>query len=485
MTVPKGKVAELRPIKGYVPPHDMDAEAAVLSACLLDNHALDLCVGLMLSPEHFYSHANRVIYETMIELRSDGTPCDVVTLASKLRGERLSQIGGSPYLAQIIDSVPSVSNVETYAIIVRDKWRQRQAIAVMRAHAAEAYGNLDSVQEWIDAVEADIAELARHFDTSRGMRTIGRSAASALERITLAQKEGEGAMVGVPFGYARVDDRTKGMMGGELYVIAARPGMGKTSFALGVAMNIASPGVDRFGERVSPTGSVGFFSLEMSDEALALRAIAVEKRMDAQRLRSYEIASNEWQPFTDGVAWAQHVAIHVDPTPGLSVADMRSRARRLAADLERSSAPPLRLIVVDYLQIMGTQRNNQSREELVAESARGLKALAKELNVPVMALAQLNRDVERRSGKDKRPQLSDLRESGAIEQEADLVAFLYRDEYYFEDTQDKGVAEFIVRKQRSGPTGTVRLSFTAAHTRFDNLADDYDFDGLVDYEDGL
>ena len=485
----KQEIPELRPVKGIAPPHDLDAEASVLSACVLDNHAIDLCTGLKLVPEMFYSHANRLIFETILELREGTMPCDIVTIASRLRDTaRFQKIGGSPYLSQIVDAVPSIQNVESYAMIVRDKWRVRQTIAVMKVHAAEGYGQLDDVQAWIDTVEADVADMARHFDSTRGMRSIGEAGASAMQRIVDAQNDGKDGMVGVPFGYERIDRRTRGMMGSDLIIVAARPGMGKTSFAMGVAINVAKPVMDRETDRWEwGDGSVGFFSLEMDEEQLALRGIAVQQKLQAQQLRAFEVAKKDWPVFIDGVAWEQRASIHIDPTPRLSVADVRSRSRRLAADLERKGLPPLKLIIVDYLQIMGTQRYNQSREELVGDGARGLKALAKELKVPVMALAQLNRAVETRTSKDKRPQLSDLRESGTIEQEADLVAFLYRDEYYFPDSADKGIAEFIIGKQRSGPTGTVKLRFTPEYTRFDNLADEYEFDeydDLVDAEEG-
>jgi replicative DNA helicase len=482
----RNNVEELRPIRNLVPPHDLDAEAAVISACMLDEGAYDACAGMGLTPETFYSAANRAIYDAVVYLKETSEACDVVMVANRLRDtEKLNMVGGTPYLVQMTDAVPAVTNIASYARVVRDKWRLRHVIATMRAHAAAGYAELESgVQEYLDNVEHDVAEIARAFDASRGMRTIGAAGAAAMDRIVDARADGDTqVLAGVPFGYERVDNLTKGMMGSDLIIVAARPGMGKTAFALGVALNNAAPEPHHpDDDDAPPRMSVAFFSLEMADEQLALRGIAHNQRLNAQRLRAFEVAGKEWQQFVDGVAWEQKVAIHIDDTPRLSHADIRSRARRLAAELERSGKPRLGLIIVDYLQIMGgVQRYNQNREELVADNARGLKALAKELDVPVMALAQLNRGVENRSAKDKRPMLSDLRESGAIEQEADLVAFLYRDEYYFPDTPDAGVAEFIVAKQRSGPTRTTKLRFTPEYTRFDNLADyDDDFEDVAD-----
>lgn len=476
-------IQELRPAKGLIPPHDLDAEGSVLSACVLDEHALDLCLGLGITPEMFYSRANRNIFAAIIGLRQDNLPVDVTLVAARLRDQgRLQEIGGSPYLAQIVDATPAAGNVESHALLIRDKWRLRMAIATMRARATEAYGDVESVQVFLDGLEADLAEIGRSYDARKGLSLIGHAARLALERIVTANEEGRKAMVGVPFGYERIDALTKGMMAGDLIVIAGRPGMGKTSFALGVAIHVSGE-PERESEHEQLTSAV--FSLEMTEEQLALRAIAIKQKLYAQRLRAYEIAKQEWPIFIDGVAWTQKLSLWVDDTPQLTVADIRSRARRLKAECEREGRPRLGLIVVDYLQIMAGRPGEDHREQIVAESARGLKALGKELGCPVLALAQLNRAVETRSTKDKRPQLSDLRESGAIEQEADLVAFLYRDEYYNPESPDKGLAEFIVGKQRSGPTRMVRLKFTPEYTRFDNLADEtYEFDEFDGYEDG-
>jgi replicative DNA helicase len=480
------RVEELRPIRNLVPPHDMDAEAAVISACMLDEAAYDACAGMGIAPHTFYSVANRTIYEAILHLKESAEAVDVVMVANRLRDtDKLQVIGGTSYLAQMTDAVPAVANIESYARVVRDKWRVRHVIATMRAHAAGGYGELESVQEYLDGIEHDVAEIARAFDASRGMRSIGAAGAAAMDRIVEAKADGDTkVLAGVPFGYERIDNLTKGMMGGDLIIVAARPGMGKTAFALGVALNNAAPPDYANQPELEPDTSVAFFSLEMTDEQLALRGIAHEQRLNAQRLRAFEVAGKEWQQFVDGVAWEQKVAVHIDDTPRLSHADIRSRARRLAGELDRSGKPRLGLVIVDYLQIMGgVQRYNQNREELVADNARGLKALAKELGVPVIALAQLNRGVENRSAKDKRPMLSDLRESGAIEQEADLVAFLYRDDYYFKDSPDAGTAEFIVAKQRSGPTRTARVKYTPEYTRFDNLAEFDDYDDLNPADD--
>jgi replicative DNA helicase len=299
----------------------------------------------------------------------------------------------------------------------------------------------------------------------------------------------------VPTGFDRLDKKCAGLHKGDLYIVAGRPGMGKTSFVLNLAVNVAAPRRVKTGDANDPLGSgeveqpgwgVGFFSLEMPREQLASRLLAVEARVDVSRIRSGSIKHEDWNKLTDAAAKVGRLPIWLDDTPALGLLDLRAKIRRLKAEITRKigdgpEAQDLGLIVIDYLQLMSGRKGAASREQEISELSRGLKQLAKEMSVPVMALSQLNRSVETRTTKDKRPQLSDLRESGAIEQDADTIIFIYRDEYYFQESPDRGVAEIIIAKQRNGPTGTVKVRFTPEFTRFDNLAEDYEFDEFDEF----
>lgn len=495
MTFPRRdrqELPELRPSAGRVPPHDLDAEAAVLSACLLSTDAFDQ-VHDALQPGHFYSDANRKIFEAVTELQTSGRPVDVVSVATWLRDrERLQQVGGTPYLAQLTDATPAVAHVEAHARTVREKWRVRQLIATCQKFAAEGYGDCGDVQEFIDKAEQAVFDIAR-VPESTAVRPVREAIHGAFDILVAASKRGEG-ITGIPTGFDRLDRKCAGLHKGDLYIVAGRPGMGKTSFVLNIAVNVASP------RRVSTAGTlgadeerpgwgVGFFSLEMPREQLASRLLSVEARVDVSRIRSGSIRHEDWNKLTDAAARVGRLPIWLDDTPALGLLDLRAKIRRLKAELGRPSgdrpdAQELGLVVVDYLQLMQGRRDAASREQEISELSRGLKQLAKEMQVPVIALSQLNRSVETRTTKDKRPQLSDLRESGAIEQDADTILFIYRDEYYFPESPDRGVAEIIISKQRNGPTGTVKVRFSPEFTRFDNLAtEDYEFDEYDDFEE--
>lgn len=493
MTFPRRdrqELPELRPSAGRVPPHDLDAEAAVLSACLLSTEAFDQ-VHDLLQPGHFYSDANRRVFEAVIELQTSGRPVDVVSVATWLRDrERLQQVGGTPYLAQLTDATPAVAHVEAHARTVREKWRVRQLIATCQKFAAEGYGDCGDVQAFIDQAEQAVFDIAR-VPESTAVRPVREAIHGAFDLLVAASKRGEG-ITGIPTGFDRLDRKCAGLHKGDLYIVAGRPGMGKTSFVLNIAVNVASP------RRVSTAGTlgadeerpgwgVGFFSLEMPREQLASRLLSVEARVDVSRIRSGSIRHEDWNKLTDAAARVGRLPIWLDDTPALGLLDLRAKIRRLKAELGRSSgdrpdAQELGLVVVDYLQLMQGRRDAASREQEISELSRGLKQLAKEMQVPVIALSQLNRSVETRTTKDKRPQLSDLRESGAIEQDADTILFIYRDEYYFPESPDRGIAEIIISKQRNGPTGTVKVRFSPEFTRFDNLAtEDYEFDEYDDF----
>jgi replicative DNA helicase len=480
--------SELRPVAGRMPPSDLDAEAAVLSAVMLSGEAFDV-VQELLSPEHFYSEANRRVFEAVQELTAASRPVDVVSVAGWLRDRgRLDQIGGSPYLAQLVDATPAVAHVEEHARAIREKWRLRSLIATCQRFAAEGYGDCGDVQSFVDSAEQSIFELARAPESSSVVTV--RDAVHAAFRILSEARQRGGGITGFETGFAELDKRTSGLHKGDLYIVAGRPGMGKTSFVLNLAVNVAAPRRvaspdDPYGRTVEvPGAGVAFFSLEMPREQLAARMLASEARVDMASIRSGQVHAEDWNKLTEAAARIGRLPMWLDDTPAISIMDLRAKIRRLQAELKKSAQGPkeLGLVAIDYLQLMSGRKGVSSREQEISEISRGLKQLAKEMSVPVMALSQLNRSVETRTTKDKRPQLSDLRESGAIEQDADAIMFIYRDEYYFADSPDKGIAEVIVAKQRNGPTGTCKVKFTQQYTRFDNLAhDEYDFDQLDDF----
>jgi replicative DNA helicase len=470
-------------IAGRVPPHDLDAEAAVLSAILLSREALDRVLEV-LKPEHFYSDANGRIYEAMTQLAISGTPIDIVSVASYLRDrERLQQIGGPTYLAQLADATPAVAHVGAHAQVVYEKWRLRALIATCQRVAAEGYGDVGDPQSFIDGAEQAVYELARTAQKTTA-QPINHVLRAAFQQITAAAERGD-RITGISTGYERIDAMTSGLHPGELIIVAARPGMGKTSFVMNIAANVAAPrtvvipGPNEHGsgiERQEPGFGVIVFSLEMPREQLAVRMVCSEGRVDVGKVRQGHLQPDDWRKLTDAASWLSTVPIWLDDTPAISLLEVRAKVRRIQAEYDREATPTsaerkVGLVIIDYLQLMKGRDGVQSREQEISEISRGLKQLSKELSVPVIALSQLNRSVETRTTKDKRPQLSDLRESGAIEQDADMIMFIYRDEYYNPETTDaKGIAEIIIAKQRNGPTGKVKTRFTASCTRFDNLA---------------
>ncbi|MCK6593124.1 MAG: replicative DNA helicase [Polyangiaceae bacterium] len=470
-------------VAGRVPPHDLDAEAAVLSAIMLSRDALDRVLEI-LKPDHFYSEANGRIYMAAQELASQGTPIDITTVASWLRDrEWLAQIGGPSYLAQIADATPAVGHVAAHANVVYEKWRVRQLIATCQRVAAEGYGDIGPTQDFIDGAEQAIYELARTAQTNSA-QPLSQVLKAAFEQITAAAERGD-RITGISTGYEKLDAKTAGLHDGDLTIVAARPGMGKTSFVLNLGVNVASPrsvaqpgpGESGHGiERYEPGFGVCVFSLEMPREQLATRMVCSEGRVDLGKLRQGFLQPDDWRRLTEAASYLSSLPIWIDDTPALGILELRAKVRRIQAEYNRpatATSPERRvgLVVVDYLQLMKGRDGVNSREQEISEISRGMKQLAKELRVPVIALSQLNRAVETRTTKDKRPQLSDLRESGAIEQDADTIVFIYRDEYYNpETTNAKGIAELIIAKQRNGPTGKVLVRFAASCTRFDNLA---------------
>lgn len=476
---------------GRVPPNDLDAEAAVLSSILLDPGAFD-AVQELLRPEHFYADANRRIFEAVLELSSAGRPVDVVSVAGFLRDRnRLEQIGGTPYLAQLADATPAVAHVGAHALVVREKWRLRQLIAICQRFAAEGYAVPPDVQKFIDQAEQAIFDIARTAEGS-SVEIVRDAVVRAFKILEEAERRG-GGVTGTPTGFTRLDRQCSGMHAGDLFIVAGRPGMGKTSFVLNIALNVATSRVmpssseDYFQAPTEEAGhGVLFCSLEMPKEQLAARLLASEARVDMSNIRSGSMSREDWSKLTEAASRLARLPLWLDDAPALTLLDLRAKIRRLQAEIKRGDgvggSRSLGLVVIDYLQLMQGRRDAGSREQEISELSRGLKQLAKEMRVPVMALSQLNRAVETRTSKDKRPQLSDLRESGAIEQDADTILFIYRDEYYYKDSEQKGVAEIIVAKQRNGPTGSVLTRFTSAYTRFDNLeAEELGIDQFDDF----
>jgi len=481
-------------IAGRVPPHDLDTEAAVLSAILLDRDALDRVLEF-LKPEQFYSEANGRIFEAAQELSIASIPVDVVSVAAWLRDRgRLAQIGGPSYLAQLTDATPAVAHVAFHARIIREKWRLRQLIATCQRVSAEGYGDVGVVQEFIDSAEQSIYDIARTPESSSA-QPLAVVLRAAFEQINAAAERGD-RITGISTGFERLDGKTAGLHDGDLTIVAARPGMGKTSFVLNLGVNVASPRTitaaapneDGYGaERHEPGFGVCVFSLEMPREQLATRLVCAEGRVDVGKLRQGFLQADDWRRLTEAASFLSGLPMWIDDTPAISILELRAKVRRIQAEYNRPAKdgnPERRvgLVVIDYLQLMKGRDGVASREQEISEISRGLKQLAKELRVPVIALSQLNRSVETRTTKDKRPQLSDLRESGAIEQDADTIIFIYRDEYYnAETTNQKGIAELIVAKQRNGPTGKVLVRFASSYTRFDNLAPG-DYPDMVDDE---
>ncbi len=472
------KVVEPLIVDGRVPPHDLDAEAAVLSAVMLDTSALDKILEF-LKPEHFYSEAHRRIFEAAIELRSVGQPVDVVQIGTWLKNrERIAQIGGMSYLTELLNSAPAVANVAAYGRTIHEKWRVRQLIATCQRVAATGYLDYGEAQQYIDGAEQSVYEIARTPESSSVEKLLDVMKKS-FKALTEAMQRGD-RITGTPSGFERYDRVTAGLHPGDLSIVAARPGMGKTSFVLNVATNVASPRgrEDEKGRHDEPGVGVAVFSLEMPREQIANRMLCSEARVDVGKLRQGHLSPQDWSKLTQAASYLGSLPIWIDDTPSLSILELRAKVRRLQAEFDRPDPQGARsnkrvgLVIVDYLQLMKGRDGAQSREQEISEISRGLKGLAKELHLPVIALSQLNRAVETRSEKSKRPQLSDLRESGAIEQDADNIVFIYRDEYYNrEATTEPNIAELIVAKQRNGPTGTVKVRFDHAYTRFDNLAE--------------
>ncbi len=436
-----------------VPPQNLEAEQSVLGGILLDNLALNTVLEL-LETSDFYSEAHRKIFSSIIELSNRNEPCDLITLSNILKDQkRIEQVGGTAYLASLVDNVPSAVNIAYYAKIIKEKSILRRLIGTATEILNKSYDAGMDIDSVLDEAEHAIFEISENKirPSFYPIRDIIKDSFKTIERL-YAKKE---LVTGVATGFDKIDDITSGLQRSDLIIIAGRPSMGKTAFALNIAQYAAL-------EMGVP---VAIFSLEMAKEQLATRMLAAEARVDSQRLRKGFLGETDWPKLTTAAGRLSEAPIYIDDTPAITAIEMKAKSRRLKAE------NGLGLIILDYLQLMrGSSSYRDSREQEISEISRSLKALAKELSVPVIALSQLNRKVEDRTS--RRPQMADLRESGAIEQDADLIAFIYRDEVYnrSDDNPEKGIAEIIIGKQRNGPTGMVKLAFQEKYTRFENLA---------------
>lgn len=437
-----------------IPPQNLEAEESILSAILIDNNAL-LEVIDVLTPDDFYKSAHQKIFSAITELFTKNEPVDLVTLSNILKEQgRLEEIGGATYLARIVDSVPLAVNAQHYARIVHDKACLRRLIEKSNEITKRCFEDRGDVDDVIDFAESSIFAISEN-KIKPAFYPIGKIIESNID--TLEELQGNKALVtGVPTGFNLIDNKTAGLQKSDLIILAARPSMGKTALALNIARNAA----------IDANVPVAVFSLEMSKEHLTMRMLCAESNVDSSRLRGGFIGREDWENLTNAASILSEAPIYIDDSPDISAMEIRAKARRLKMDKD------IGLIIIDYLQLMKTRSSAERRDLEISDISRSLKILAKEINIPVLALSQLNRKVEDRA--DKRPQLADLRESGALEQDADVVAFIYRDEEYNkeENNPNKGKAEIIVAKQRNGPTGTVSLAFLKAYTRFDNLAPD-------------
>jgi replicative DNA helicase len=439
-----------------LPPFSIEAEQAVLGGLMLDNNAWDK-VADVINEEDFYRRDHRLIFRAIATLANEGQPCDAVTLSEWLESQNeLDNAGGLSYLGSLANSTPSAANIKAYAEIVRERSVMRQLISVANEISNSAYqpeGRTSA--ELLEEAEQRVFEIADKGARGRtgyiGIKHLLTRAVDTIDKLFQL----DSPITGVPTGFSDFDEQTAGLQKSDLVIVAGRPSMGKTTFAMNIVENAA----------IKHKLSVAVFSMEMPGEQLAMRMMSSLGHIDQHKIRTGKLGDEDWPRLTSAVGILSEAPIYIDDTPAMTPGELRARARRISRE------HGLDLIVIDYLQLMqmpSASRENRATE--ISEISRNLKALAKELNVPVVALSQLNRSLEQRPN--KRPVMSDLRESGAIEQDADLIVFIYRDEVYNEDTTDKGIAEIIVGKQRNGPIGTTRLTFVGRHTKFENYISD-------------
>lgn len=443
-----------------VPPQNIEAEQSVLGAMLIEKEAIPKVMEILRDTD-FYREAHRVIFNAMLELYNKNEAVDMITVTEILkRDNKLEDVGGIAYVTSLANAVPTAANVTYHASIIEEKSILRQLVSVSTQIASMGYEANDDVKNIIDSAECKILEISNRKKTAdfTPINEIVLDSFKSIEAL-MGNKNG---LTGLPTGFEDLDNLTSGLHGSDFIILAARPSMGKTAFALNVVQNVAIRAAKKVG---GAPKTVAFFSLEMSKEQLVQRMLCAEANIDSQRLRIGELRDEDWAMLINTADTLSSANIYIDDTAGITAMDMRSRARRLKAE------HGLDLIVVDYLQLMqgsGKKNNNGDRQQEVSEISRSLKALARELDVPVIALSQLSRSVEARQV--KRPMLSDLRESGSLEQDADIVAFLYREDYYNPETENKNITELIIAKHRNGPVDTVNLFFHKQYTKFVGLS---------------
>jgi replicative DNA helicase len=458
---PKHAAPALRdsPPPGLTPPANLEAEQSVLGAILLRAQALDQVADL-LAPVDFYRSGHGHIFQAMLDLWGRGEPVDLVTVTALLKERgRLDEVGGPVFLADLSEHVGTAANAAYYARLVHEKAVLRRLLECSQNIAQACLAPVENVEEFLDRAESEVFKVAESR-VRYGFQPLGSLVEQEVATLESIWHREQGRITGVPSGFPDLDQLTAGFQQGDLIIIAARPSMGKTALALNMAFNAAYTG----------GVPVAFFSLEMSKEQLVRRLLSTVGEIDASHLRRAFLTNEEWQKLQEAASFLLECPIYIDDTPAASVLEVRSKARRLRAEGK------LGLVIVDYLQLMKGGPDANSREQEISEISRSLKALAKELGVPVVALSQLSRKVEDR--KPKIPELSDLRESGAIEQDADVILFIYRDEIYNENSPEKGQARILLKKQRNGPTGEFRLAFRGLYTRFDSFEPE---NGLTPY----
>ena len=440
---------------GKVPPHDEDAEQAVLGSMLTDNDAVMAAVEV-LKEDAFYREDNKIIYQAILNLYSKSEPIDIITLKDELESMgKFEQVGGFEYLASLPDKVPTTANVQKYIKIVEEKSVLRNLIKTANEIIELGYNPTEDVEDIMDGAEKKIFDIMQSKNTKSytPIKDVLVESFTNLEKLYNQKQH----VTGVPTQFYDLDDKTAGLHGSELILVAARPAMGKTAFALNIATNAA----------LRANVPVAIFSLEMSKDQLVNRMLCSEAMVDSNKVRTGKLDEEDWTKLAEAIGPLSEAGVYIDDTPGISVMEIRTKCRKLK--MEKN----IGLVVIDYLQLIsGSNKRNGSREQEISEIRRSLKVLAKELNVPVIALSQLSRAVEQRD--DHRPMLSDLRESGAIEQDADIVMFLYRDDYYNKESAEKDIAEVIIAKQRGGSTGTVKLYWMGNYTKSVNIERRFD-----------
>ena len=440
---------------GKIPPHDIDAEQAVLGSMLTDKDAVNAAIET-LKEDAFYREDNKAIYQAIMNLYSKSEPIDIITLKDELESmDKFEQVGGFEYLASLPEKVPTTANVQKYIKIVEEKSILRKLIRTANEIIELGYSPTEDVEDIMDGAEKRIFDIMQSKN-QKGYTPIKDVLVESFTKLEELYNRKQ-HITGVPTGFAELDYKTAGLHGSELILVAARPAMGKTAFALNIAANAALRG----------NAPVAIFSLEMSKDQLVNRILCSEAMVDSNKVRTGKLEDDDWVKLAGAIGPLSETEIYIDDTPGISVMEIRTKCRKLKMEKD------IGLVVIDYLQLVqGSNKRGGSREQEISEISRSLKILAKEINVPVIALSQLSRAVEQRP--DHRPMLSDLRESGAIEQDADIVMFLYRDDYYNKESEEKDIAEVIIAKQRGGSTGTVKLLWMGNYTKFVNLERRFD-----------